>query len=398
LVVLKIIHKKQQEIKTGGNMKKILSTVGILSLVAGAYLTLSTVNSYTPVADAAGSKSTYSGTLYVAGMGGHYSVADVTIDPNNAAAPINVKSVEMLDIGGKNYPTHDARIDSSDRNTMYWSTYKLDTWKDKEAKGGNLHVGKVDLKSGEVTADMAIAPPERAKWTGANYCASGQSDTSYIPISMANEAYLSVYDKKTMQLKHHVFLDDLGIKAGETTFAHGINTPDMKKFLLTVNETPDGFTKWTGNTRLFYLDMAALEQGKLVKLAEAVITGKPKDATGGTITFRQYFTEDGKYLLQSGADRGYLIDAATLKVLDEITPLPGENHDIVPTPDSKYAVMTLREKAKDFEGNDSVDGTLLLYDIEARKTVGSSASVCFACHKGEGIGKAILCGVDANWK
>jgi hypothetical protein len=174
LVVLKIIHKKQQEIKTGGNMKKILSTVGILSLVAGAYLTLSTVNSYTPVADAAGSKSTYSGTIYVAGMGGHYSVADVTIDPNNAAAPINVKSVEMLDIGGKNYPTHDARIDSSDRNTMYWSTYKLDTWKDKEAKGGNLHVGKVDLKSGEVTADMAIAPPERAKWTGANYCASGQ--------------------------------------------------------------------------------------------------------------------------------------------------------------------------------------------------------------------------------
>jgi hypothetical protein len=398
LVVLKIIHKKQQEIKTGGNMKKILSTVGILSLVAGAYLTLSTVNSYTPVADAAGSKSTYSGTIYVAGMGGHYSVADVTIDPNNAAAPINVNSVEMLDIGGKNYPTHDARIDASDRNTMYWSTYKLDTWKDKEAKGGNLHVGKVDLKSGEVTADMAIAPPERAKWTGANYCASGQSDTSYIPISMANEAYLSVYDKKTMQLKHHVFLDDLGIKAGETTFAHGINTPDMKKFLLTVNETPDGFTKWTGNTRLFYLDMAALEQGKLVKLAEAVITGKPKDATGGTITFRQYFTEDGKYLLQSGADRGYLIDAATLKVLDEITPLPGENHDIVPTPDSKYAVMTLREKAKDFEGNDSVDGTLLLYDIEARKTVGSSASVCFACHKGEGIGKAILCGVDANWK
>jgi hypothetical protein len=281
---------------------------------------------------------------------------------------------------------------------MYWSTYKLDTWKDKGAKGGNLHVGKVDLKSGEVTADMAFAAPERAKWTGANYCASGQSASSYIPVSMANEGYIDVYDKKTMKLKQRVFFDDLGIKAGETTFAHGMNTPDMKKFLLTVNETPDGFTKWTGNTRLMYLDMAALEQGKAVKLAEAVITGKPKDATGGTITFRQYFTNDGKYLLQSGADRGYLIDAATLKVLDEITPLPGENHDIIPTPDGKYAVMTLREKAKDFEGNDSVDGTILLYDIEARKTIGKSESVCFSCHKGEGIGKAILCGLDANWK
>ena len=380
-------------------MKKILSTVGVLALVAGAYMTLSTVNSYAPVANAAhADKPTYNGTLYVAGMGGHFSVADVTIDPNNTAAPITVNSTDMLDIGGAGYPTHDARIDTNDKNTMYWSTYKLDTWKDKGAKGGNLHVGKTDLKSGEVLADVAFPPPERAAWTGANYCASGQSDTSYMPISMANEGYIDVYDKKTMKLKHRVFLDELGIKAGETTFAHGINTPDMKKFLFTVNETPTGFTKWTGNTRLFYLDMAALENGHLVKLQEALITGKPKDASGGTITFRQYFTADGKYLLQSGADRGYLIDAATLKVLDEITPLPGENHDIVPTPDGKYAIMTLREKAKDFEGNDSVDGTILLYDIEARATVGKSESVCFSCHKGEGLGKAILCGLDASWK
>jgi hypothetical protein len=386
-------------------MKKILSTVGILSLVAGAYFTLSAVNSYSPVvatAEAAG-KPVYNGTLYVAGMGGHFSVADVTIDPNNEAAPIKVNSVYMLDIGGASHPTHDARIDDKDRNTMYWSTYKLDNWKDdpesKEAKAiGNLHVGKSNLKTGEVIADVAFPAPERAGWTGANYCASGQSANSYIPVSMANEGYIDVYDKNTMALKHRIFFDDLGIKAGETTFAHGINTPDMTKFLLTVNDTPEGFTKWTGNTKLIYLDMAALEQGKIKKIAEALITGKPKDAEGGTITFRQYFTNDGKYLLQSGADRGYLIDAETLKVLDEITPLPGENHDILPTPDGKYAVMTLREKAKDFEGNDSVDGTLLLYDIEARKTVGSSASVCFACHKGEGIGKAILCGLDGNWK
>ena len=380
-------------------MKKVLSTIGVMALVAGAYLTISTINSYTPVADAAGAKPTYSGTLYVAGMGGHFSKADVTIDPNNAEAPITVNSVDMVDIGGAGYPTHDARIDASDRNTMYWSTYKLDTWKDKEAKGGNLHVGKTDLTTGKVVTDTAFPLPERAAlFSGANYCASGQSADFYMPVSMANEGYIDVFDKKTMQLKHRVFLDDLGIKAGETTFAHGINTPDMKKFLLTLNHTPEGHTKWTGNTRLIYLDMAELEKGKAVKLAEAMITGKPMGADGGTITFRQYFTADGKYLLQSGADRGYLIDAATLKVVDEITPLPGENHDIIPTPDGKYAVMTLREKSKDFKDEDSTDGTLLLYDIEARKTVGSSASVCFACHKGEGIGKAILCGLDANWK
>ncbi|MDX1775259.1 MAG: hypothetical protein R3297_01620, partial [Desulfobulbales bacterium] len=231
-----------------------------------------------------------------------------------------------------------------------------------------------------------------------NYSASGQSESSYIPVSMANEGYIDVYDKKTMELKHRVFLDNLGIRPGEVTFAHGTNTPDMKRFLLTVNDTPEGFTKWTGNTRLIYLDMAALEKGYLLKLQEALILGMPKDVSGGTITFRQHFTSDGKYILQSGADRGYLIDAATLEVLDEITPLPGVNQDIVPTPDSKYAVMTMREKAKDFQGNDSVDGTILLYDIEARKTVGETVSVCFACHKDKGVGKAILCGVDANWK
>ncbi|MGB6291274.1 MAG: hypothetical protein WBD61_04815 [Desulfobulbales bacterium] len=149
-------------------MKKTLSTFGILSLVAGACLTLSTVNPYIPVAAAGGSKNTYSGTLYVAGMGGHFSVADVTIDPNNTAAPITVKSVEMLDIGGPGYPTCDARIDASDRSTMYWSTYK------KNPKSGYLHVGKSNLKTGNVIADFAFPPPERAQWTNNYYSASGQ--------------------------------------------------------------------------------------------------------------------------------------------------------------------------------------------------------------------------------
>ena len=193
------MHRKKHEIKTGGNMKKVLSTVGILSLVAGAYFALSAINSYSPVAVAeAAAKKTYAATMYVAGMGGHFSVADVTIDPNNETAPITVNGVEMLDIGGSGYPTHDARIDASDRDTMYWSTYKLDTWKDKDAKGGNLHVGKSNLKTGEVISDVAFPPPERAAWTGANYCASGQTATSFIPVSMANEGYIDIFDKKTI--------------------------------------------------------------------------------------------------------------------------------------------------------------------------------------------------------
>jgi len=380
-------------------MKKVLSTVAALAFVVGGYLAYTTVDATTPVAQAG---KTYSGTLYVAGMGGHFAAAAVTIDPANTTTPIVVNSLDMIDIGGATHATHDARIDDNDRTKMFWSTYKRDTWKEdpESAKAkiiGKMHVGLTDLTTGKVVKDIALEVPERVVWDGALYCASGQSKTSYIPVSMANEGFIDVFDKATMELKQRVYFDDLGIKAGETTFAHGINTPDYKHFLLTFNLTPTGFTKWTGNTKLIMLDMEALEAGKIKKVAEAEITGKPKDASGGTITFRQYFTADGKYLLQSGADRGYLIDAATLKVLDEITPLPGENHDIIPTPDGKYAVMTLREAAKDFEGKDSTDGTVLLYDIENRKTIGNSASVCFGCHKKEGVGGAILCGLDANW-
>jgi hypothetical protein len=372
-------------------MKKVLSTVVALAFVAGGYLVYSTVDSTAPVAQAG---KTYSATMYVAGMGGHFSKADVTIDPSDTKDPIKVNSLEMVDIGGATHPTHDARIDNNDRTKMYWSTYKLDTYKEVDAKGGNLHVGLTDLNTGKVLKDVAFPAPARSNPGVANYCASGQSKTSYMPISMADEGYIDIFDKGTMELKHRVYFDDLGIKAGQITFAHGINSPDYKHFLLTVNDTPEGFTKWTGNTKLFLLDMAALENGKLVKVAEGMLTGNP----GKTITFRQYFTEDGKYILQSGADRGYLIDAKTLKVLDEITPLPGENHDIIPTPDGKYAVMTLRQSATDCNDKDSTDGTLLLYDIEAKKTVGNPVSVCFTCHNKEGIGKAILCGLDANWK
>ena len=378
-------------------MKKVISTVAALALVVGGYLAYTAVDTTAPSVAQASGKKTYSGTMYVAGMGGHFAKAEISIDPSDKNQPIKVNSLDMVDIGGNTHPTHDARIDDQDANRLYWSTYKLDTWKNKGASGGQLHVGVTDLNSGEVIKDVAFPAPDRAKWTGANYCASGQSATSFIPVSMANEGYIDVFDKKTMTLKHRVFFDDLGIKAGETTFAHGINTPDYKKFLLTVNHTPTGFTKWSGNTRLIMLDMAALENGKIKKLQEAMITGKPKDATGGTITFRQYFSDDGKLLFQSGADRGYMIDAKTLKVLDEITPLPGENHDILPTPDGKYAVMTLRQSAEDCFGKASTDGTLLLYDVEAKKTIGGSTSVCFSCHKDEGVGKAILCGIDGKW-
>lgn len=370
-------------------MKKALIIATCFLLILAVYLAYTIADSKAPTAVAKQKDvKTYTGTMYVAGMGGHFAVADVTIDPNDTNQPIRVNDLDMISIGTKKtHPTHDPRIDVNDRNIMFWSTYKLDP-------DGNLHVGKSNLKTGEVIKDVAVPKPDRAIWTGANYCGSGQSENSYIPVWMGNEGFIDVYGKKTLKLKHRVYFDDLGYKAGEYTFAHGTNTPDMKKFLLTLNLTPSGHKKWTGNTELILLDMKALEKGKIKVLSKNTITGTP----GKTITFRQYFSPDGKYLFQSGADRGYLIDANTLKVLDEITGISGSNHDIIPTPDSKYAVMTLRENIKDKKGKEIVDGTLMLYDIKARKVIGKSASVCYSCHKNIGKGTAILCGIDANWR
>jgi hypothetical protein len=90
------------------------------------------------------------------------------------------------------------------------------------------------------------------------------------------------------------------------------------------------------------LDLNELENGKVKVLAKNTITGEP----GKTITFRETFSKDGKYLLQSGGDRFFLIDAKTLKLIDEEMMTAGENHDAMPTPDGKYALLTLRQALK----------------------------------------------------
>jgi hypothetical protein len=96
----------------------------------------------------------------------------------------------------------------------------------------------------------------------------------------------------------------------------------------------------------------------------------------------------------------YVIDANTLALVAKENRQDGMNHDAFPTPDSKFAVLTLRKKGQ-FEGCSEPiqDGVIQLYDIENKKLVGEVSSVCYACHKDAGIQKdAILCGLDGNWK
>ncbi|HET8538512.1 MAG TPA: hypothetical protein VFL83_01440 [Anaeromyxobacter sp.] len=375
-------------------MKKTAAAV-LFTLVAAsaAYLAFSTAPAEAAPAPAAQGK--YTATVFVAGHGGHFAKADVVVDPSDAENPIKVQSLDQVEIGTtETHKTHDARLDG---DTLFWSTYALD-------KEGKLHVGKSDAKTGKVLKDVAFAPDARAPMkAGPAYCASGQSKNAFMPVFMGSEGYVDVWDKKTLELKHRVFVSDLGYKPGTYQFVHGSNSRDMKRFIVTVTlKGEDG--KMTGKQDVILVDLPALEKGKWKELARVTLAGEP----GKTIAFRQYFTTDDKLVYQAAGDRMWLLDAKTLKLVDEkMTQPAGENHDVQPTPDGKYALLTLRtsdtpscdEKGNPIPDKKITDGALMLYDASARKLVGKPASVCFGCHKdaGKGDKNAILCGLATRF-
>ena len=361
-------------------------------------------------AAATASAENYAGTAYVAGMGGHFAKADITINPA-AEAPITVNKLEMVNIGdGTSHPVHDARIDNKDRDTMYWSTYKPDP-----AAENSYHYGKTDLKTGEVAKDVTFKVPEQVINTKAGFCASAQTQDYFMPISMNKPGYISVIRKSDMKLMHTVYLEgtEADIKKGYKYF-HGVNSPDMKEVLITINEADvDQANKELGDVigkmHMFVLDAAELEQGKVKVLRKGVADGNAKKS----VSFRQYYSPDGKYIANATGDILFLIDAKTLKVIDaETMPKLEETHDAIFTPDSKYVIATSRTKRVKESCTDPnnpksdeflMDGELKLYDVAAKKFIGSSTSVCLRCHDEElGTGDdavhAVLCGIDANWK
>lgn len=376
--------------------KKVALIVLIVALTASGYLGITLLDSGTPQATAA--KKTYSATVYIAGMGGHFAKADVVIDPNNSDNPIKLDALDKIDIGTKEtHPTHDARIDVNDRNTMFWSTYVLDP-------NGKMHVGKSDLKTGNVIKDIALDPDPRAKGQKPLYCASGQTKENFIPVYMGSEGFIDVFDKKDLTHKHRLFISDIGYKDPNSyIYVHGINSNNMKTFIVAINQKGDD-GKANGKVDFVLVDLPSLEQGKWKVLAKNTLTGEPRK----TLTFRQYFSTDDKLIYQSAGDRLWVLDASTLKLVDEkMTPGGGEIHDAMPTIDGKYALLTVRTMAdacdiegKPIAGKSVMDGVLMLYDADTKKIMPKSTSTCLECHKGMGLGEktATLCGLDANWK
>lgn len=351
----------------------------------------------------------YAGTAYIAGMGGHFAKAVFKIDPK-AETPITLDSLDKIDIGeAKSHAFHDARIDNKDRNIIYWATYKPD-----HAANESYHYGKSDLKTEKVLVDKTFPVPKEVLSTKSGYCASAQTKDYYMPISMNKPGYITIIDKKTMQIKHNLFFDgsEADVKGG-VKYTHGINSPDMKEIFITMNESNSApankeMGEVIGKMHMFVLDAKALEQGKIKVLRKGVADGNFKS----TVSFRQYFSPDGKYIANATGDILFIVDAKTMKTVSSLTmDKMEETHDAIFTPDSKYVMITTRTKTilpgcvdptKPSDTEWRMDGQVRLFDVAAKKLVGKPTSTCLKCHD-EQIGTddsaphAVLCGIDVNW-
>ncbi|TAN40953.1 MAG: caspase family protein [Nitrospirae bacterium] len=332
--------------------------------------------------------------LYASGMGGHIAKIKIVIDANNEYNPIRITKLDRLVIGAKrDYPIQDVRIDYQDSNIIFWSTYVLDSI-------GKQHIGKTDLATGNIILDAAIDPDYRAPAKRPPmFKASGQSTSSYLPVFMGVEGYVDVFDKKTLRHVRRMFISDIGYSVGAYQFLHGTSSNDGKKFLIVINEVSNG--KGNGNVDFILVDLPALERGEWKVILKKRHTG----VAGRTIPFRQYFSVDDRYIFQSAGDRIWILDAFSLQLVDEKM-VDGQIHDLMPSPDNKYAIMAMRQAtdARDDSGNTIrgkviTDGAIQLYDFNKRKIIGNQVSVCLGCHIGMGVGdkSAVLGGIDAAW-
>lgn len=146
----------------------------------------------------------YAGTVYVAGHGGHIAKVGVTVDPANTTTPIAI-TLDKLTVstkkfsgtgtasdGTSEYKLHDVRMDGTN---LFWSTFNTDS-------ASKVHYGKIDLTTGTLAKDVGIPMDPRAKLPAPKtvdspqlYCGSGQSKSAFMPITMTNEAYITVIPK-----------------------------------------------------------------------------------------------------------------------------------------------------------------------------------------------------------
>ncbi|GAB4389359.1 MAG: hypothetical protein Kow0025_14240 [Thermodesulfovibrionales bacterium] len=348
---------------------------------------------------------TYAGTIYVAGHGGHFAKVNITIDPSNTTDPIGVslskQTVSMVKFaeGDSQYKLHDARLDGT---TLYWSTYNTDA-------NGQVHYGKVNLATSAVT-DVAVDVDARATIPGVGlnkmpiYCASGQTANYFMPITMTNEAYITVIPKNTItastapppvtvKTATNVFLDSI-VPVNYNMF-HGSTSNDGTKMLVNVNQAAAPGGALNGTVDLYILDLADMEKATVTQVAGGSVSGDNSGPGGATISFRSDWSSDDSLIALAGGDRIWIVDSSTLAPTNGANGdinIGGQIHDALFTSDDAYAIMTLRTNLAGPK-----DGKIQLYDVAAGQAVGNAVSVCDACHTGVmGTIDSTLCGLDGD--
>jgi hypothetical protein len=181
-------------------------------------------------------------------------------------------------------------------------------------------------------------------------------------------------------------------------YIHGTNSPDGSKLYVVLNNTASaGSSTLNGNFTAYMLKMSDVTAG--------TVSSSSVLATSSTVTaataFRQSFTPDGTKIVQAGADRTVVLNAADLSTLHSTTNVGGgslwfQNHDVLAI-DNDYALVAIMSNsaaANKAGGTESI----VLYDLATGQTVGNAANLCVKCHAMAATGTAhMACGIDGKF-
>jgi len=285
------------------------------------------------------------------------------------------------------------------------------------------------------------------------YCGSGMDKTNgyFLPMSMSFPAYIDAIPLTAIETAgSHVtsatanfqrtYIDQIDADAagwariggsGGTdlgtpplAFIHGGSSPDGLQVYLSTNVVSglSPTNNLAGYLRAYLIDAVDLETASSTTVglssfdptkvrSKATYTVAPSNSLTssdgtlqGTIAYRASFTPNGKYILQSGSDRVLVINANDLSLSYDTIAITGpsttlgagtfggvEVHDVISTPDSKYAILSLRYYVDETQAGLGGAGHpglktsgVQLYDIAKKKFLGNVVSTCGAdngsCH------------------
>ncbi len=220
-------------------------------------------------------------------------------------------------------------------------------------------------------------------------------------------------------------------------FIHGASSPDGSKVYMVMNVVSGLSTtnNLAGVLRTYVVNASDLESANSASpglstmtpekvVSTGTVTVAPSDSTTsgdgslqGTIAYRATYTPDGTYILQSGSDRLIILKASDLSVYANTgttsnansVSKPGaittglgagtyggiEVHDVISTPDSKYAILSMRyynDATQAAAGGAGAPGYktsgVQLYDINNKAFIGNVTPTCGSsatqCHPAAG--------------